>query len=83
MKVAILNYAVCAIEIATIPQNIAESAENPSIGYSSEVIEGYLANELGYNLDEIEYMISDDDSIPLYENNGQTPTMTLCVTKHK
>lgn len=47
----ILDYSACQIHHAEIPY----------IEYTTnDVIESYIQNQLGFNLDEISYMLSDD-----------------------
>ena len=63
MKAIILNYAVSAVETAELPEDLF--VDDESGRDISERIEEYLADELGYNLSEINYMTTEGDC-PVY-----------------
>ena len=72
MRAIILNYAVNAVEVADIPQEVVTDAEENSFSFS-ERIEEYLTIELGYHIDDITYMFTDDERTPIYKNNADEP----------
>ena len=74
MKAIILNYAVSAVETAELPDELF--VDDESGRDSSERIEEYLADELGYNLSEINYMTTDGDC-PVYTWCGLEPYATI------
>lgn len=65
MKAVILNYLTDSVEVALIPNYVAERW--CEMGNSSTYLEEYLAEELGYSIDNINYMVCNDDRIPVYE----------------
>ena len=67
MKAIILNFLTDSVEVALIPTYVAERAFE--MGWSANYLEEYLSDELGYNLDNINYMVSEKDRIPVYESN--------------
>ena len=64
MKAAILDYAGMFVEIADIPKEYEELSGDDII------------SRMGYKLDNIYYMIVDDD-IPIFCNGEQAPVITL------
>lgn len=78
MKAIILNYLTDSVEVALIPTYVAERCFES--GWSGNYLEEYLADELGYNLDNINYMVSEKDRVPVYEANEyglQDPIATI------
>lgn len=59
MKAIILNYTDLSVQVAIIPGHVYESEEMYAERF--EKVEEYLTNELGYCIDEINYMTADDD----------------------
>ena len=60
-KAIILNYAISAVETAELPDELfTEDIYSPALD-TTQKIELYLTDELGYNLDEISYMITGED----------------------
>lgn len=57
MKAIILNYTDISVLVADIPDNCV----------STEMVEDYLSIELGLHIDEINYMTTNDDEIPVYK----------------
>ena len=56
MKAIILEYTSVSVYVAELPDTISTPEET----------EEYLSVGLGFHLDEINYMISNDDEIPVY-----------------
>ncbi len=74
MKAIVLNYVSDCVEIIDLPSNLVDEDE----GYiTTENIEDYLHEEYGFNLDEINYMTTENDSIPVFYNGKEEPTTTL------
>lgn len=67
MKIIVLNYTLGCIDVLTFPIEY---------GIHSDDIESRLAN-LGYNLENIEWMMSREDGTPVFYNNDECPTYTL------
>lgn len=71
MKAIILNYPTESVEVVLIPEGIAkEWSAQPESAYYQTNLEEYLACELGYSLDNINYMVS-AENVPVYD--GTTP----------
>ena len=71
MKAIILNYTCDCVEVAVIPEEVIKDAEDaPSY---SERIEKYLSKELGYYLDSINYLLSNEDRVPVYDTEHEEP----------
>ena len=73
MKVAILNYIGEYVEIAPIPENLADKLRN-NLMQEFEVMA-----ELGYDLDNIQYMFvdTDPDGIDVFYQDDPIPVTTL------
>lgn len=71
-KAIILNYAVSAVETAELPDELfTGDIYSPALD-TSQKIELYLTDELGYNLSEISYMVTDGDC-PVYKWDCNEP----------
>lgn len=62
-KAIILNYAISAVEVAVLPDELFKDEESGRD--NSERIEQYLSEELGFNLSEIYYMVT-EGPCPVY-----------------
>lgn len=67
MKIIVLNYTLGCIDVITFPVEY---------GISGEDTESRLAN-LGYNLENIEWMMSPEDGTPVFYDNDDCPAYTL------
>ena len=67
MKIIVLNYQLGCIDVLTFPKEY---------GIQSEEIESRLAY-LGYNLGNIDWMMSREDGTPVFYNNDECPTYNL------
>ena len=75
-KAIILNYAVSAVETAELPDELfTEDIYSPALD-TTQRIELYLSDELGYNLDEISYMVT-DGHCPVYRWDSNEPITTI------
>ena len=70
MKVVILNYEYCYVEVSDVPTNIASDLDDGKITDDEALV------EMGYNLDGIHWMICDDD-IPVFWKNEVIPYFSL------
>ena len=71
-KAIILNYATSAVEVAELPDDLfTEDTYSPALD-TTQKIELYLTDELGYNLSEIYYMVT-DGHCPVYRWDGNEP----------
>lgn len=73
-KAIILNYAISAVEVAELPDDLFFDEESGRD--NSERIEEYLTNELGFNLSEIYYMVT-DGPCPVYRWDSDEPITTI------
>ncbi len=76
MKVIILNYCISAVEIAELPNELLSEEEDMEGLDQSERIEEYMQDELGINLSEINWMISDEEC-PVYPIGKDEPIAFL------
>lgn len=67
MKIIVLNYPFGCIDVVTFPTEY---------GLQCDDIETRLIN-FGYNLDNIEWMMSREHGTPVFYNNDECPTYTL------
>lgn len=75
-KAIILNYAIGAVETAELPDELfTEDIYSPALD-NSERVEKYLSDELGINLSEIYYMVTDGDC-PVYRCDENEPYTTI------
>lgn len=63
MKVIILNYPLICVDVVHVPDN-------------EEEIENNLV-KLGYDLDSIHWMISEDEGTPVFYDNEECPITVL------
>ena len=71
-----LNYAIGAVETADLPDDLfTEDIYSPALD-TTERVEKYLADELGINLSEIYYMIT-DGHCPVYRWDEDEPYTTI------
>ncbi len=63
MKIIILNYLLSCVDVVHIPD-------------SEEDIESNLV-KLGYDLDSIHWMVSEDDGTPVFYYNEECPIIVL------
>ena len=71
MKVVVLNYPGVYVEVSDVPMDIAERLENNSITDEDAMV------EMGYDLDNIHWMFSSDDDIPVFWKNEAIPYISL------
>lgn len=75
-KAIILNYAISAVEVAELPDELfTGDTYSPALD-TTERIELYLSDELGYKLSEIYYMVTDGDC-PVYRWDCNEPVTTI------
>lgn len=70
MKVVVLNYPGEYVEVSDVPMDIAEKLDNMSITGEDAMV------EMGYDLDNIHWMFSDED-IPVFWKNEAIPYTSL------
>lgn len=71
-KAIILNYAISAVETAELPDELfTGDIYSPALD-TTQKIELYLTDELGYKLSEISYMVVDGDC-PVYRWDSNEP----------
>ena len=63
-KVIILNYPCTTIEWAYIPEGLCKDCED--VAEHAQTIEDYITKDLGYSIDEINYMLVDNEC-PVYQ----------------
>ena len=73
-KVIILNYPCTTIEWAELPEDLCNGCEDAA--ESVRTIEDYITGELGYSIDEINYMVV-DDSCPVQKWDSNEPTFII------
>ena len=61
MKAIILNYWERIVNVAEIPADVERTPE---------AVDDYLSLELGFHIDDISYMICDDDKVEVYACGG-------------
>ncbi len=77
MKAIILNYIDKNVLVAEIPNKAVESDD---FREQIEKIEQYLSEELGFYLDEINYMLAEDDEQVEVYRYGMTTESELVAT---
>lgn len=70
MKVIILNYSGCYVEVADVPMEYAKAMEEGKMDDTSALV------YMGYDLDNIHWMFTDDE-IPVFWKNEVVPYVTL------
>lgn len=73
MKAIILNYTDISVLVADIPDNCV----------TTEQVEDYLSLELGLHLDEINYMTTSDDEIPVYKAGDMGDKRIATITTNE
>lgn len=68
MKIVILNYEVSAVEIICVTDLYAKLIRENEDNY----VEDYIQNTLGYNFSVINYMIVDEEQVPVYYDDDST-----------
>ena len=71
MKVIVLNYSGCYVEVSDVPMEFANALDEGKM-CDYEV----LAN-MGYDSDGIHWMFSKDDQFPVFWKNEVIPYVTL------
>jgi len=70
MKVIILNYEGCYVEVSDVPMDLANAMNK---GEEDDVS---VLCHMGYSLDNIHWMFTDDE-IPVFWRNEVVPYVTL------
>lgn len=68
MKAIVLHYNADCVEVIDLPETLVDEFEGC---ITTENIENYLHEEYGLQLDEINYMTTDSDSIPVFYNGNE------------
>lgn len=71
MKVIILNYGGCYVEVADVPMEYAKAMDEGKMDDTAAL--AYM----GYDLDGIHWMFSEDDQFPVFWKNEVIPYVTL------
>ena len=67
MRAIVLHYLADSVEVIDIPETLPKEH-----GYiQTETIEEYLRDEYGFQLDEIHYMTTNEDSTPVFYNGNE------------
>lgn len=71
MKIAILNYTGCFIDIVSVPKDAEENINNDKLSVDT------FLTDLGYDIGNCQWMLSDRDDIPVFMYNEEEPVIVL------
>ena len=71
MKVIVLNYSGCYVEVSDVPMQIANAMNEGRMDDTQAL------SYMGYDLDGIHWMFSENDQFPVFWKNEVAPYATL------
>lgn len=74
MRVIILHYTADCVDVIDLPNSLFVDANQH---LTTQNIEDYLKDKYNYFLDEIQYMVTNEDKFPVFYNGQEEPKVFL------
>ncbi len=71
MKVIVLNYGGCYVEVSDVPMELEKKLND------GELCDAEVMMRLGYDINDTHWMFSEDNEFPVFWKNEVIPYMTL------